>query len=99
MKSGGVISRKLKYRSYHRQSDIKKIILIQSIFRGFILRLNLSNDIQIYVYFREFFELIYNILNIRKINYWKYFNQKLSSRSNNRLINKNKKKRIHQKTN
>ena len=92
-KSGSVVSKKIKYKSFHRQSDLKKIIYIQSIFRGFLLRLNLSNDIQIYVYFREFFELIYNILYIRKINYWKYFIQKLLARSTNKLINRNKKKK------
>ena len=92
-KKEGINARKIKYGSYHRKSDIKKIIFIQSIFRGYILRLNLSNDIQIYVYFREFFELIYNILYIRKINYWKYFIQKMISGSNKKLINKNKTKK------
>ena len=91
-KKTGNVTKKIKYKNYYRKSDIKKFILIQSVYKAHLLRSKLSNQIQIYVYIREFTELLYNILYIRKIKYWKFFIEKIIKKIADE-INKMKNKR------
>ena len=92
-KIGNITQRKIKFKKYHRQSDIQKIILIQSMYRAYFLRLKLSNTLRMYYYLQKLFECLLKILYIRKKNYWKYFLKKLF----NKIIPKNKNKKISSK--
>ena len=93
----------IKFKNYHRPSEIKKIILIQSTFRAYLSRLKLVDYINKYIYFKEFFELLNNIIIQRRKNTWKYLkikikdNKKYKKRNNNKVINT--KKKILMKTN
>ena len=90
---------KIKFRNYYRKSDIKKIILIQSVFRAFLLKLQLNKTLQINSFFKEFFFLLYNIILLRKQNYWRFFLDKLSKGSDVRLVNKKKIRKSMSKNN
>ena len=86
------VNKKNKNKNYYRKkSDIKKIILIQSIYKGFSLRLKLANQIQLYSYLREFIDFLYYKIYIRKVKYWKYFIEKIINKIAEE-INKSKKK-------
>ena len=86
--------KKTYYRNYYRKSDIKKIILIQSVYRAFSLKLKLNKNFQIFTFFQEFFILLYNLILLRKKNYWSLFLNKLSREPDIRMVNKKKLKKI-----
>ena len=93
----------MKFRNYHRPSEIKKIILIQSTFKGYLSRLKLVDYINKFTYFKEFFELLNKIIIERRKNVWKFLkkrikgNNKHKNRNNNKIIKT--KKKILMKTN
>ena len=80
--------KKYKFKNYHRKSDIKKIILIQSIYRAHLLNSRLNYNARIY----QLLQSIYNALYIRKIYYWKFFINKISKlHTYKKLTNKSNK--------
>ena len=89
-KTGNNGPKPIKFKSYHRQSEIKKIILIQSTYRAHLVKLRISDYLKVYYYFKDFFDLLFNIFLIRKANYWKLFLKKIPKWSSNRLIKKAK---------
>ena len=90
----------VNFRNYHRPSEIKKIILIQSTYRAHLVHTKLCDYYNIRKYYQEFFELLNNIYINNK---WKYFISKLKKskkkvkKINNRLSST--KKKIIMKTN
>ena len=80
------ISQKKKGKKYFKKNDIKKIILIQSKYRSHLFNLKMSSHL--YYNVRE---LTFVLKDIFIFNYWKYFIQKLSEISSNKLIKKAKK--------
>ena len=84
---------KINFKKYNRQSDIKKIILIQSVFKAYFLRLKLSNTLKVYYYLQKLLENLFIILYIRKVNYWKIFLNNIF----NKIIQKNKNKKFSSK--
>ena len=96
----------INFRNYHRPSEIKKIILIQSTYRAHIAQLKLYDYYNIRTYYQEFFEKIKNIFINKKYQMWKYFILKLKKYKNKKrrnVISNNKltntKKKIIMKTN
>ena len=61
------------FKIYHRKSDIKKITLIQSIYRAHLLNSRLNYNNKIY----QLLQSISNTLYIRKVDYWKDFINKI----------------------
>ena len=92
-KNPGNIRKKIRYINYYRKSDIKKLILIQSIYRAHLLNLKLSKDFQLFTYTKELFFLLYNIILLRKNNYWKIFLNKLSKIYACKSVNRRKNKK------
>ena len=92
----------INFRNFHRPSEIKKIILIQSTYRAHLVQLKLDDYYNIRKYYQEFFELLNSIYINNK---WKYFIFKLKKHkkkikkisTNNKLIST--KKKIILKTN
>ena len=87
----------IKFRNYHRPSEIKKIILIQTAFRAYKSRLKVNNYTNIIKNCKEFFDILNNIIINKKKNLWKYFklkikgNKKNIKRNNNEIIINKKK--------
>ena len=84
---------KNNFRNFYRLSDKKKIILIQSVYRAYSLKLQLNKNLHLYAYFKEIFCLLQNIVLLRKKNYWRFFLYKLSKGSTVKLVNKKKSKK------
>ena len=97
------VSNRTKYKSFNRNSDIKKIILIQSMFRGHLMRIAITDYLKVFYYFKELFHSLISIFIIRKLYYWKFFLSKFTNKSSKKLIirNKNQKKsqKIHKNPN
>ena len=80
----------IKFKNYHRPSEIKKIILIQSKFRTYLSKQKFIQNCNIYKYYKEFLESLGNIILARKKKLWKYFvvkikiNKKKAKRDNNK---------------
>ena len=89
-KTGSNLPKKIHTKNYHKQSDIKKIILIQSVYRGHLLNVKLNEIFKIFNYYKELFQVLFRIFYKKKIEYWNLFLNKLSKSSTNRLINKAK---------
>ena len=89
-KAGNNLTKKIQHKIYHRQSDLKKIILIQSVYRGHLLNTKLDEIFRIFNYYKELFQVLFRIFYEKKIYYWKIFSNKFQKRSNARLINKTK---------
>ena len=93
----------IKFKNYHRPSEIKKIILIQSTFRGYLSRLKIIDYINKFTYFEEFFELLNKIIIERRKNVWKYLKKRIKGNNNKHKKGNNKititKKKILMKTN
>ena len=89
-KKGNNFSKKIQFKSYHRQSDIKKIILIQAVYRSHLLNMKLNEILKIFNYYKELFQLIFSLFIERKRKYWKLFLNKIIKKSTNKLINKTK---------
>ena len=89
-KTGANLSKKIHCNNYHRQSNIKKIILIQSVYRGHLLNVKLDEIFKIFNYYKELFQVLFRVFYRKKMEYWNLFLNKLSKSSTNRLINKAK---------
>ena len=95
----------INFRNFHRPSEIKKIILIQSIYRAHLAQLKLYDYYNIRMYYQEFFELLNSIYIDNKKHIWKYFISKLKRNKKKQKIfnihNKltSTKKKILMKTN
>ena len=90
-KEGNNAKKKKKHKYYYRKSDMDKVILIQSIYKGYSLRQKLANQIQLFNYLKEFIDFLYSKIYIRKVKYWKYFIEKIINKIADE-INKSKKK-------
>ena len=90
-KEGNNINKRNKTKYYYKKSDVNKVILIQSIYKGYSLRQKLANQIQLFNYLKEFIDFLYSKIYIRKVKYWKYFIEKIINKIADE-INKRKKK-------
>ena len=92
------ISQKKKGKKYFKKNDLKKIILIQSKYRSHLFNLKMSSHLNFNAR-----ELTYVLKDIFIFKNWKYFIQKLSDISSNKLIKKvknaNKKNSMKNKNN
>ena len=79
------IAQKKKGKKYFKKNDLKKIILIQSKYRSHLLNLKMPSNLLFNVR-----ELMFILKDIFIFNYWKYFIQKLSASSSNKLVKKAK---------
>ena len=86
------VSQKKKGKKYFKKNDLKKIILIQSKYRSHLFNLKMSSNL--YFNIRE---LIIILKDIFIFHYWKYFIQKLSEISINKLIKNKKPKNANKK--
>ena len=89
--------RNINFRNFHRPSEIKKIILIQSTYRKHLAQIKLDEYKTILMYYNEFFELINDIIIDKKEKLWKYFklcikNRKKKEKKNNKKLMNTKKK-------
>ena len=89
--------RNINFRNFHRPSEIKKIILIQSIYRKHLVQIKLDEYKTILMYYNEFFELLNDIIIDEKEKLWKYFklcikNRKKKEKKNNKKLMNTKKK-------
>ena len=80
--------RNMNFRNFHRPSEIKKIILIQSIYRKHLAQIKLDEYKTILMYYKEFLELLNDIIIDKKEKLWKYFKYEIKH------INKEGKKNI-----
>ena len=89
--------RNINFRNFHRPSEIKKIILIQSTYRKHLAQIKLDEYKTILMYYNEFFELLNDIIIDKKEKLWKYFklcikNRKKKEKKNNKKLMNTKKK-------
>ena len=87
--------RNINFRNFHRPSEIKKIILIQSTYRKHLAQIKLDEYKTILMYYNEFFELLNDIIIDKKEKLWKYF--KLCIKSRKKKEKKNNKKLMNTK--
>ena len=87
--------RNINFRNFHRPSEIKKIILIQSMYRKHLVQIKLDEYKTILMYYKEFFELLNDIIIDKKEKLWKYF--KLEIKNIKNKVKKNNKKLINTK--
>ena len=87
---GNNVSNRAKYKSFYRDSDIKKIIIIQSMFKGHLMRIAFADYLKVFYYFKELFHSLIGIFIIRKLYYWKFFRSKFTNKSTKKLIIRNK---------
>ena len=101
-KEGYNTNKIVKYKSDYKKSDIKKIILIQSFYRRYYLRIKLQNQIFIFLVYNEmksFIELLYNKIYIRKIKYWKYFIEKIINKIAEEIKSDKRKRKLYNNNN
>ena len=87
----------IKFRNFHRRSEIKKIILIQSVYRAHFSQMKYYEYVNTLSHYKEFCELLNNIFIDRKKKLLKYLiikikgRKKKVKRNNNKIMNtKNK---------
>ena len=72
-KTGNIISNKKKGKPYFCKSNIKKIILIQSVYRTHMLNSRISGSLNFYIYINKLYNLLKLIFTFRLNYYWKLF--------------------------
>ena len=70
-----------------RQKYINAAILIQSIFRGYLIKIKLYNNVNLYVCCKKSIEILEKLIFIRKKKYWKYFKSIISHMHFEDLLN------------
>ena len=70
-----------------RQKYINAAILIQSIFRGYLIKIKLYNNVNLYVCCKRSIEILEKLIFIRKKKYWKYFKSIISHMHFEDLLN------------
>ena len=98
-KNGSHISKNIKWKTFFNKSDIKKIILIQSVYRTHMLNLRISGSLNFYYYLNKLYNLLKHIFNFRLTIFWKYFIERLSARSSSKLMKGTKIKKYSIKKN
>ena len=98
-KNGSHSSKRIKCKTFFNKSDIKKIILIQSVYRTHMLNLRISGSLNFYIYFNKLYNLLKFVFNFRLKIYWKDFIERLSTRSSKKLMKSNKVKKCSIKKN
>ena len=84
-RSGCIISNKKKGK-YLNKNDIKKIILIQSVYRTHLLISRISGSLNFYMYFSKLYSLLKLIFTFRLNYYWKNFIEKIPKNSIKKII-------------
>ena len=85
-KTGSIISNKKKGKNYFSKNSIKKIILIQSVYRTHMLNQRISGSLNFYIYFNKLYNLLKLIFTFRLNFYWKYFIGKIPKNSIKKII-------------
>ena len=70
-----------------RQPYIKAAILIQSIFRGYLIKIKLYNNVNLYVCCKRSINIIEKIILKRKKRFWKIFRNKITQLYYDDIIN------------
>ena len=89
-KNGSNIIQRKKWKTFFNKSDIKKVILIQSVYRAHMLNLRISGSLNFYFYFNKLYNLLKLLINFRLRIFWKDFIERLSARSSSKLTKSNK---------
>ena len=98
-KDGSHNSKRIKWKTFFNRSDIKKIILIQSVYRTHMLNLRISGSLNFYFYINKLYNLLKLVFNFRLKIFWKDFIERLSTRTSNKLVKSKKIKRFSIKKN
>ena len=85
-KTGSIILNKYKGKNYFSKSNIKKIILIQSVYRTHMLNQRISGSLNFYIYFSQLYHLLKQIFIFRLNYYWKIFIGKIPKNSIKKII-------------
>jgi len=85
-KTGSIISNKKKGKAYFFKSNIKKIILIQSVYRTHMLNSRISGSLNFYIYFNKLYHLLKLVFIFRLNYYWKLFIKKIQKNSIKKII-------------
>ena len=70
-----------------RQKYINAAILIQSIFRGYMIKIKLYNNVNLYVCCKRSIDLLQKMIYKKKKIFWKFFKSKISHMFYNDLLN------------
>ena len=83
-----------KRKTFFNRSDIKKVILIQSVYRTHMLNLRISGSLNFYFYINKLYTLLKLIFKFRLRIFWKDFIERLSKGSFYKLRKSNKIKKF-----
>ena len=98
-KNGSHLPKRNKWKTFFNRSDIKKVILIQSVYRTHMLNLRISGSLNFYFYFKKLYILLKYVFKFRLRIFWNDFINRLSTRSTSKLMKNNKIKKCSIKKN